>query len=670
MKKSIKIITAVLSVSLFITALCAGAHAEIQPGDCNGDGVIDNKDVVTLFRLVSGSVPEYNYVYDVNGDGFIDNKDVVALFRSVSTGVHTHKWSEWNVTKPTCTKDGSKERKCLTCGKTEKQAIPATGHVYTNGKSCIYCGEKLKDTDNKYFNYTLSYEDEAETYEISAANPFDMPETVVIPDTYNGKPVTKIAEDGFAECEIKTVILGSNVKYVSDRAFEMCRELEDVYLQDGLVSIGEEAFFECALKTVDIPDTVTEIGNNAFGKCNIKELAVGKWIESTVDVCESDYDVYVTDINYYGLSDVTSVTIKDNVTEIPDCAFSGCENLKTVIIGDGVAVIGDKAFYGCALSDIKYGKGLKYIGNEAFCECRLTDIIIPEGVTGIGDRAFAEIYNIKKISVPSSLETLGADVFGYYENCFTEYENCRYLGNDENPCVVLTEMINKDKSTVKINEKTRIIYHGAFSNSELRRVNLPEGIINICDEAFRDCRNLTNISIPDSVAYYGSGIFLFSDNIKCSNDGDGYYLGNTSNPHLILMSVNKEAESFTIRENTRFIEREAFADGNITEIVIPSSVECIGDRAFSRCYDLETVRIENSKIAAYMFEYCLNLQNVTLSTGVSSIGAYAFINCDKFYDITYEGTLDQWQSVEKDDIWWWSRWGNMTVHCTDGDLIL
>lgn len=57
-------------------------------GDINGDGFINNKDVVVLFRAVSESLTESD-VYieansDVNGDGFINNKDVVALFKSVS----------------------------------------------------------------------------------------------------------------------------------------------------------------------------------------------------------------------------------------------------------------------------------------------------------------------------------------------------------------------------------------------------------------------------------------------------------------------------------------------------------------------------------------------------------------------------------------------------------
>ncbi len=55
-------------------------------GDVNGDGEINNKDVVVLFRFVSSNKSEGvdKEVADINGDGEINNKDVVSLFRKVS----------------------------------------------------------------------------------------------------------------------------------------------------------------------------------------------------------------------------------------------------------------------------------------------------------------------------------------------------------------------------------------------------------------------------------------------------------------------------------------------------------------------------------------------------------------------------------------------------------
>lgn len=69
--------------------ISGGVNAlDVELGDASGDGAIDNKDVVTLFRYVSGSVTDDDVVpeaTDFDGDGETNNKDVVALFRFVSS---------------------------------------------------------------------------------------------------------------------------------------------------------------------------------------------------------------------------------------------------------------------------------------------------------------------------------------------------------------------------------------------------------------------------------------------------------------------------------------------------------------------------------------------------------------------------------------------------------
>ena len=58
----------------------------VTKGDINGDGEVDNKDVVLLFRFLSGGSDEglIKKLMDFNGDGFVNNKDVATLFRYIS----------------------------------------------------------------------------------------------------------------------------------------------------------------------------------------------------------------------------------------------------------------------------------------------------------------------------------------------------------------------------------------------------------------------------------------------------------------------------------------------------------------------------------------------------------------------------------------------------------
>ena len=60
-------------------------YSDVETGDVNGDNVINNKDVVALFKAVSSGDVINNSVYDFNKDGAVNNKDVVALFKYVSS---------------------------------------------------------------------------------------------------------------------------------------------------------------------------------------------------------------------------------------------------------------------------------------------------------------------------------------------------------------------------------------------------------------------------------------------------------------------------------------------------------------------------------------------------------------------------------------------------------
>ena len=83
MKKITAIILACLTLILTVTA---GAANETKTGDVNRDGTTDNKDVVVLFRYVSGVIYDVfdQTAADMNNDKAVNNKDVTLLFRYIS----------------------------------------------------------------------------------------------------------------------------------------------------------------------------------------------------------------------------------------------------------------------------------------------------------------------------------------------------------------------------------------------------------------------------------------------------------------------------------------------------------------------------------------------------------------------------------------------------------
>lgn len=158
---------------------------------------------------------------------------------------------------------------------------------------------------------------------------------IVIPATYEGLPVTAIADWGFSDREnITSVTIPDSVTSIGEYAFLRCTSLKSVAMGNGITSIGEYAFEKCTrLVSVEFSDNLTNTGNYVFLDC----------------------------------ISLKSVELPDNLTTIGDGAFNGCTNLASVIIPDGVTSIGDNAFYTCPkLLSVTIPDSVTYIGCEAF----------------------------------------------------------------------------------------------------------------------------------------------------------------------------------------------------------------------------------------------------------------------------------------------------------------
>lgn len=197
-------------------------------------------------------------------------------------------------------------------------------------------GEKVNFADNGYLEYKLN-EDE-QTYAVIGIGLFNG-SILEIPETYNGKAVTKIGEGAFMGCpNLEEVILGENVTIIETGAFYECKSLKEVTIPDSVESVGDYVFYWCSeLTNVNISNnsSLTKIGKSMF-----------HWCEKLIDV-----------------------TIPDNVTEIGNWAFIGCKALTSVTIPSGVTYIGESSFNNSGLISITIPVNVKEIGNAAFCNC-------------------------------------------------------------------------------------------------------------------------------------------------------------------------------------------------------------------------------------------------------------------------------------------------------------
>lgn len=327
-------------------------------------------------------------------------------------------------------------------------------------------------------------------------------------------------------------------------------------------------------------------------------------------------------LNCFALSDcynITSVTFGENsqLTSIGDGAFNWCESLESITIPDSVTSIGEGAFCCCAkLTSITIPDGVKSIGNHAFAGCSaLESITIPDSVLNIGDSAFAECTALESITISDSVLSIG----------YSAFEGCTALKNITIPGSVLSIGDNAFKECTALESAT-----------------ISEGVKSIGDNAFLNCTNLVNVSLPDSLTSISFNTF-YGCNLQTYDDGTAYYLGNSENHYLVLVSViSKEITSFTIDDKTKFIWSSAFSECRVLEsIENTQNILCIGSYAFEHCNNLKTFTIPYgvTTIEDGTFFCCTNMQTITIPETVTSIGQSAFEGCNNLKSISIPNSV-------------------------------
>ena len=179
-------------------------------------------------------------------------------------------------------------------------------------------------------------------------------------------------------------------------------------------------------------------------------------------------------------------------------------------------------------------------------------------VTSIGNGAFRYCESLTSVTIPNSVTSIGDFAF---EGCnslqYNEYDGASYLGNNQNPYVVLVKAKSIEITTCDINTQCKIIYVYAFSYcSGLTSVTIPNSVTSIGWSAFENCSGLTSVTIPNSVTSIGNWAFS-----HCSG-----------------------LTSITIPNSVTSIGNYAFSDcSGLTSITIPNSVTSIGSYAFRGC---------------------------------------------------------------------------------------
>lgn len=480
----------------------------------------------------------------------------------------------------------------------------------------------------------FAYDDLGEAVEITCYNG-DRDE-ISIPDTIGGKPVEKVSFD----CDASVVILpdsvkefeiigaesvnipASAVKYsfgataavpddslkkvyipagaaVPVSAFAHCRELSEVFIEDGVKEIGDAAFNDCAaLETIDLPGSLETIGNSAFSKCaSLREIKLPEGLRNIGYLAFSE------------CSSLTKATLPGSLTQVPDSLFFRCGVLAEVEFGGNITELGDSAFSECgSLIRVDLPEKLVRIGNGCFQNCaNLEEVVMHEGVKTIGENAFFGCTKLKNVTIPDTLEEIGANAF----------DDSSWLDSKGSEMIVINNILFK--------------YTGSAAE-----VVIPDGITSISAAAFQNNKTITSITMPDSVISVGAKAFAGCTALT----GVRLSAGLTEIPESLFYGCSALV-SVILPDSITVIENGAFGDCTaLMIIIIPIHVTRIGDNAFYNCSSLVSVEIPESvaAIGDRAFSGCTSLVGLTIK-GRPTLGNGAFSGCEKLTNITADDSV-------------------------------
>lgn len=219
----------------------------------------------------------------------------------------------------------------------------------------------------------------------------------------------------------------------------------------------------------------------------------------------------------------------------------------------------------------------------------------------------------------------------------------------------LTWLLNTQKGVLTISGsgamtelKTPSTVPWADYTSDITRVVVENGVTSIGGYAFYGCDAMTNISLPQTLETIGTRAFHNCRNLsqitipsRVTSIGNYCFYGCGALRSVSLPSSLNSILPYTF-----------YACSSLSAITIPSSVTSIGVGAFHSCTGLTQIELFEGlvSVGASAFSACRSLRQVTIPSSVTLLGKNCFENSD-LQEITYCGTMQQWEYVTKETNW-------------------
>lgn len=504
-------------------------------------------------------------------------------------------------------------------------------------------------------------------------------EVMVLPDTYEGLPVTEIAQEAFrGNTSIKRVFIPSSVRYIGEYAFYGCEKLVEVKFDRGssLQKIGDYAFAaNIDLTEIELPAALREIGQYAFeGKRVFNATAQSYDIFSSLSrvLFEAGNEIEVIGAGAFANTvSLTEITLPDSLQSLGEAAFLGT-GLSHITLN--IPVIPARAFMLSELITVTFGDKVSEIGARAFENCYLLTEIDTNKVVKIGKKAFSGDYGLTEIRLGSVAE-LQKEAFAYAPNILSvnmpailSIAEKAFYG-----CTLLEDiMFNSDMESIGTNafdgttwynnlleespdgiiliEKVAYAVKGTLTGD----VVIPAGTLSITSRVFYGQSGITSLFLPNSLLKIGSDAFSGCNSIiEITMPGKfllGQIFGSVSyagsyevNISGVKYYVPFSLASVTLTGVTVIADYALYGFSGVTTVRIPANTTIIGSYAFYGMSSLRDISLPETliEIGSYAFYNCENLNISVELPAMEKVGAYAFTGCEKLTGFSSSAVLKE-----------------------------
>ena len=491
-----------------------------------------------------------------------------------------------------------RERKCANCKYLTEITIPST--VNSVGQEAFYGCTALKTV-------TLN---NTGTIGVSAFNGCTALKTVTINNTCT------IGIRAFSGCTNITEVTLNNTGSIEALAFEYCKSLTRVNIGTGHIVFStyssSSPFDGCSkLSVVNVADFASfckitnfnYLTDSYYGTAEEKTLMVNGVTHdpsSELVIPEGVTSISKDQFGYF--KNVTKIRIPSTVMEIRERKCANCKYLTEITIPSTVNSVGQEAFYGCTALKTVTLNNTGTIGVSAFNGCTALKTVTINNTCTIGIRAFSGCTNITEVTLNNtgSIEALAFEYCtsltrvnigtGLIEFCIntssSPFDGCSKLATINvtdlaKYCSIKNLKYLTDSSYGTAANKTLMVNGGTHSSS--RNLEIPEGVTEISQYAFRYFSNVTAIKLPESMKTISSSNFY----------GHTY----------------------------------------LETIILPATVTSVGSSAFSGCSNLEYIICQATACPSVTSSIATNPGKITLKVPRGKASLYKAANVWKDFNV-------------------------------------